>query len=62
MADPLAPQHSAERQARNTCPGETFRVLKAKDLRQFAVYRTRRLVCAAWEAWSGAATEMTTTR
>jgi len=31
-------------------PGETFRVLKEKELRQYGEYRTRRLVLAAWDA------------
>lgn len=30
-------------------PGETFRVLKEKEIRQFGEYRTRRLVLEAWE-------------
>ncbi|MCS6888938.1 MAG: hypothetical protein NZQ09_12095, partial [Chloroflexus sp.] len=30
-------------------PGETFRVLKANELRQYGEYRTRRLVLAAWD-------------
>jgi len=30
-------------------PGETFRVLKEKEERQFGEYRTRRLVLEAWE-------------
>ncbi|QAA75933.1 MAG: putative restriction /modification enzyme [Candidatus Bipolaricaulis sibiricus] len=40
---------------RRTCaaasdfPGETFRVLKDKETRQFGHYRTRRLVLEAWE-------------
>jgi len=29
-------------------PGETFRVLKEKEEKQFGEYRTRRLVLAAW--------------
>jgi type I restriction-modification system DNA methylase subunit len=29
-------------------PGETFRVLKEKEIRQFGEYRTRRLVLEAW--------------
>jgi hypothetical protein len=29
-------------------PGETFRVLKDKELRQYGEYRTRRLVLEAW--------------
>ena len=31
-------------------PGETFRVLKEKEQRQYGEYRTRRLVLAAWDA------------
>lgn len=30
-------------------PGETFWVLKEKEMRQFAEYRTRRLVLEAWD-------------
>ena len=30
-------------------PGETFRVLKEKEIRQFGEYRTRRLVLEAWD-------------
>jgi hypothetical protein len=30
-------------------PGETFRVLKDKDIRRYGEYRTRRLVLEAWE-------------
>lgn len=30
-------------------PGETFRVLKEKEIKQFGEYRTRRLVLEAWE-------------
>lgn len=30
-------------------PGETFRVLKEKEEKQFGEYRTRRLVLEAWE-------------
>jgi hypothetical protein len=29
-------------------PGETFRVLKEKETRQYGEYRTRRLVLEAW--------------
>jgi hypothetical protein len=32
-------------------PGETFRVLKEKELAKFGEYRTRRLVLEAWDAW-----------
>jgi hypothetical protein len=31
-------------------PGETFRVLKEKEIRQLGEYRTRRLVLEAWDA------------
>ncbi|RCK72740.1 MAG: putative restriction /modification enzyme [Anaerolineae bacterium] len=47
--DPLDPQGYAERCARSDFPGETFRVLKEKELRQYGEYRTRRLVLEAWE-------------
>lgn len=30
-------------------PGETFRVLKEKEVKQFGEYRTRRLVLAVWD-------------
>lgn len=30
-------------------PGETFRVLKEKELAKFGEYRTRRLVLEAWD-------------
>ena len=30
-------------------PGETFRVLKEREIRQFGEYRTRRLVLEAWD-------------
>ena len=30
-------------------PSETFRVLKANDIRRFGDYRTARLVLAAWD-------------
>ena len=43
------PAGYAERCCRSTFPGETFRVLKEKELRQFGEYRTRRLVLEAWE-------------
>jgi hypothetical protein len=34
-------------------PGETFRVLKEKEIRQFGEYRTQRLVLEAWDAEEG---------
>jgi hypothetical protein len=33
-------------------PGETFRVLKEKEIKQFGEYRTRRLVLEAWDRLS----------
>jgi hypothetical protein len=49
VTDPLDPRGYAERCAKSTFPGETFRVLKEKEMRQFGEYRTRRLVLEAWE-------------
>jgi hypothetical protein len=49
VADPLDPQGYAERAAKSDFPGETFRVLKEKELREFGEYRTRRLALEAWE-------------
>lgn len=34
-------------------PGETFRVLKEKEIRQYGEYRTRRLVLEAWDRLNG---------
>ena len=36
-------------------PGETFRVLKERELRQYGEYRTRRLVLEAWDRLEGIA-------
>ena len=36
-----------------TFPGETFRVLKARELKQYGEYRTGRIVLAAWERLEG---------
>jgi very-short-patch-repair endonuclease len=47
--DPLDPQGYAERCAQSDFPGETFRVLKEKEIREYGEYRTRRLVLEAWE-------------
>ena len=38
---------------REDFPGETFRVLKEKEVKQFGEYRTRRLVLEAWDAQQG---------
>jgi hypothetical protein len=53
VADPPDPRGYAERCAKSTFPGETFRVLKEKEMRQFGEYRTRRLVLEAWERLIG---------
>ena len=53
VSDPLDPQGYAARAAASTFPGETFRVLKEKELRLYGEYRTRRLVLEAWERLSG---------
>lgn len=34
-------------------PGETLRVLKEKEVKQFGEYRTRHLVLEAWDKLSG---------
>jgi hypothetical protein len=47
--NPLDPDGYAQRSAQSTFPGETFRVLKEKEFRQYNEYRTRRLVLEAWE-------------
>ena len=33
--------------------GETFRVLKEKEVKRFGEYRTRRLVLEAWDRFEG---------
>ena len=48
VADPLDAAGYAARAAASDFPGETFRVLKTKELRQYGEYRTRRLVLEAW--------------
>ena len=48
VRDPLDPEGYAERVRKSTFPGETFRVLKEKELRLYGEYRTRRLVLEAW--------------
>jgi hypothetical protein len=48
VTDPLDEAAYRARTEKSTFPGETFRVLKEKELRQGAAYRTRRLVLEAW--------------
>jgi len=49
VSDPLDPAGYDARRAASDFPGETFRVLKEKEFRQFGEYRTRRLVLEAWD-------------
>lgn len=51
VADPLDPDGYAARVEASDFLGETFRVLKEKEIRQFGEYRTRRLVLEAWQRW-----------
>lgn len=53
VRDPLDPTGYAKRVAQSDFPGETFRVLKEKEQRQYGEYRTRRLVLEAWERLTG---------
>ncbi len=53
VADPLDPKGYEECRKASTFPGETFRVLKEKELRQYGEYRTQRLVLEAWEKLEG---------
>ena len=47
--DPLDPEGYAARVQASDFPGETFRVLKEKEIKQYGEYRTRRLILEAWE-------------
>lgn len=46
--DPLDPQGYEARTKASSFPGETFRVLKDKEIREYGEYRTRQLVLEAW--------------
>jgi hypothetical protein len=50
VKDPLDEEAYQKRVEASRFPGETFRVLKDKDLKRYGEYRTRRLVLEAWEA------------
>ena len=52
VEDPLDEEAYQKRVAQSRFPGETFRVLKEKELRRYGEYRTRRLVLEAWERLS----------
>jgi len=53
VTDPLDPVGYAQRVAASDFPGETFRVLKEKEIKQYSEYRTRRLVLEAWDRLEG---------
>lgn len=52
VEDPLDEEAYQKRVAQSRFPGETFRVLKEKEIRRYGEYRTRRLVLEAWERLS----------
>jgi hypothetical protein len=49
VKNPLIESEYKKRCEASTFPGETFRVLKDKEIRNFGEYRTRRLVLEKWE-------------
>jgi len=49
ITDPLDDEAYRQRVAQSDFPGETFRVLKDKELKLYGEYRTRRLVLEAYE-------------
>jgi hypothetical protein len=49
VEDPLDEKAYRKRVEQSPFPGETFRVLKDKDIKRYGEYRTRRLVLGAWE-------------
>ena len=53
IQNPLDGKSYVTRTEASTFPGETFRVLKEKELRKFGEYRTRRLVLEAWDRLEG---------
>jgi hypothetical protein len=53
VKDPLDPEGYARRVQASTFPGETFRVLKEKEIKQYGEYRTRRLALEAWDTMEG---------
>lgn len=53
VSDPLDADGYAARASASTFPGETFRVLREKEVRAYGEYRTRRLVLEAWEGMGG---------
>lgn len=51
--NPLDEEAYRRRCEASTFPGETFRVLKEKEIKQFGYYRTRHLVLEAWQKLFG---------
>jgi hypothetical protein len=49
VEDPLDEEAYRRRCEASTFPGETFRVLKEKEIKKYGFYRTRHLVLMAWE-------------
>jgi len=49
VEDPLDEEAYRRRCEISTFPGETFRVLKEKEIKKYGFYRTRHLVLEAWE-------------
>ena len=52
--DPLDPEEYKTRRQASTFEGETFRVLRDNELKEWGKYRTRRLVLEAWKWMHGA--------
>ncbi|MEZ0348559.1 MAG: N-6 DNA methylase [Thermus sp.] len=52
VEDPLEERHYQKRHRASAFPGETFRVLREKEIKRYGEYRTRRLVLEAWERLS----------
>jgi hypothetical protein len=50
VGDPLDEKAYRRRAQSSTFPGETFRVLKEKELRCYGLYRTRGLILKAYMA------------
>jgi len=53
VTNPLDQQDYDARVAASNFPGETFRVLKEKEIKLYGEYRTRRLVLEAWDRLEG---------
>ncbi|MBC7231337.1 MAG: N-6 DNA methylase [Actinobacteria bacterium] len=53
VEDPLDEESYRARCEASTFPGETFRVLKEKEIKQYGHYRTRQLILEAWQRLYG---------